>query len=109
MPKRLRKGEAFSFDYNALLRAPRIEHAVYCFWSKAKASYVYVGKTDRPLPNRLREHWLDCHNAILRAWIRFAPEDLVVYYVSCPAGLTPKLERRLIRQLEPKANLSQTT
>lgn len=105
MYRLLRKGDAFSFDFNALLRVPRVEHAVYSFWSKSKASFVYIGKTTRPLPERLREHRRDCDNPTLRAWIIYAPDDLVVCYVACPAALVHKLERRLIRQLDPNANI----
>ncbi|MYK61560.1 MAG: hypothetical protein F4034_06240 [Chloroflexi bacterium] len=104
MPRQLRKGDAFPLDYNALLRAPRIEHAVYLFWSKSKACFVYIGKTDRTLPKRLRDHWLDCHNPTLRAWILYEPDDLIVCYIACPASVLPKLERRSIRRLDPIAN-----
>ena len=107
--QRLRKGDAFPFGYNAVLRAPQIEHAVYLFWSKSKTCFVYIGKTDRTLPQRLREHWLDCGNPMLRAWILFEPDDLVVCYVSCPAPLVLKLERRLIRRLDPNANKEHKT
>ena len=104
MRRLLQKGDAFPFDFNALLRAPRVEHAVYLFWSKSKESFVYVGKTARALPKRLREHRRDCANPTLRAWILYAPEDLVVCYVACPKALVIKLERRLIRRLDPDAN-----
>ena len=105
----LRKGDSFPFDFNALLRVPRIEHAVYLFWSKSKASFVYVGKTARALPERLREHRRNCDNPTLRAWIRYAPDDLIVCYVACPASLVLKLERRLIRRLDPHANIDHKT
>lgn len=109
MSRRLHKGNAFPFDYNALLRAPRIEHAVYLFWSKSKACCVYVGKTKRPLRQRLREHWRHCENPVLHAWIHSASDDLTVCYVSCPASDVLKLERRLIRRLDPNANKEHKT
>lgn len=104
MPRRLCKGDAFPFDYNSISRVPRIEHAVYLFWSMSRECFVYVGKTDRTLRQRLREHWRNCDNPTLRAWIRIEPDDLIVCYISCPAPLVLKLERRLIRRLDPNAN-----
>ena len=109
MRRLLRKGDPFPFDFNALMRVPRIEHVVYLFWSKSKASFVYVGKTARTLPERLREHRRNCDNPTLRAWIRYAPDDLIVCYVACPASLVVKLERRLIRRLDPDANIDHRT
>ena len=109
MASLLQRGDAFPFDFNALLRVPRIEHAVYAFWSKSMESHVYIGKTDRTLPERLREHRRGSSNPTLRAWMRHAPTDLVVCYVACPAGLVLKLERRLIRRLDPDGNREHKT
>ena len=109
MRRLLRKGDAFPFDFNTLLRLPRVEHVVYLFWSKSKASFVYIGKTDRGLSKRMREHRQKCDNPTLRAWIRHAPKDLIVCYVTCPACLVLKLERRLIRQFDPNANKDHKT
>lgn len=109
MQRLFHRGDSFPFDFNAILRAPRIENAVYFFWSESKSSFVYIGKTDRTLTERLREHRRDCYNPVLRAWIRYAPEDLRVCYVICPASLVGKAERRLIRQLDPDANIEHKT
>ena len=109
MARLVRKGDPFSFDFNALQRIPRVKHAVYSFWSKSKASHVYIGKTDRMLAQRLREHWRSSDNPTLRAWIKYAPEDLVVCYAVCPAPLVLKLERRLIRRLDPGGNREHKT
>lgn len=105
----LRRGDLFPLDFNELLRAPSVEHAVYSFWSRSKGGHVYVGKTDRTLRQRLREHWRGSSNPTLRAWIKYAPDDLVVCYVTCPAPLVPKLERRLIRRLDPSGNRQHKT
>ena len=105
----LRKGEVFSFDFNTLHRLPHVEHAVYSFWSKSKESHVYIGKTDRTLAQRLREHWRGSTNPTLRAWIKYAPSDLLVCYVACPATVVLKLERRLIRQFDPAGNREHKT
>ncbi len=109
MVELVRKGDSFPFDFNSLLRMPRVRHAVYAFWSKSKESHVYIGKTDRPLPQRLREHRRSSDNPTLRAWIKYAPEDLVVCYVVCPAALVLKLERRLIRRFDPDGNREHKT
>ena len=109
MPRRLHKGYAFPFGYTALSRAPGIEHAVYLFWSNARNRCVYVGKTDRTLPERLREHWLRSDNPTLRAWIHCDIDDLEVTYVSCPASVVIKLERRIIRCLDPIGNIDHKT
>lgn len=105
----LRRGDSRPFDYNTLSRLECVECAVYLFWSKSKASYVYIGKTDRTLKKRLREHFLDCKNPVLRAWIRCASDDLIFCYVACTAGTILKLERRLIRQFDPSANKDHRT
>lgn len=105
----LHRGNSFSFDFNTLLRLPHIKHVVYLFWSKSSARYVYVGKTERTLSERLREHRRNCENSILRSWLRYAPDDLIICYVACPAKLVFKLERRLIRQFDPDANKDHKT
>lgn len=109
MSHRLHKGDAFPFSHNALLRVPRIKHVVYLFWSESKACCVYVGKTKRSLQQRLREHWLHCDNPMLHVWIHSDPEDLKVCYISCQASDVLKLERRLIRRLDPNANKEHKT
>lgn len=105
----LHRGNSFSFDFNALLRLPHVACVIYLFWSKSKASYVYIGKTERSLKERLHEHRLDCKNPVLRAWMRYAPDDLIFCYVACTAGIILKLERRLIRQFDPSANKDHRT
>lgn len=109
MARLVRRGGSFPFDFNALHRAPRVQHAVYSFWSKSKDSHVYIGKTDRPLSQRLREHWRGSDNPTLRVWIEHESCDLVVCYVECPARLVLKLERRLIRRLDPDGNRAHKT
>ena len=109
MARLVRRGGSFNFNFNALLRMPHVEHAVYFFWSKSKASHVYVGKTDRTLQQRLREHWRRSENPTLRVWIKHDPDDLVVCYAACPAALVLKLERRLIRRLDPTGNRDHKT
>ena len=41
---------------------------VYILWFNKIC--IYVGKTNRPIRKRLREHWSNCHNDVLKNWIR---------------------------------------
>ena len=104
MVKMFQRSEPFHFNHNALLRIPSIRHAVYVFWSVSKSKAVYIGKTNREVGQRLREHRRRSQNVTLRAWIACAPDDLMVCYASVPETLVLKLERRLIRRLDPEAN-----
>ena len=106
MGKMFQRSDPFHFDHNALLRIPRARHShvIYVFWSVSKSKAVYVGKTDRAVGERLREHRRRSHNVTLRSWITYDPQDLMVCYVSVPAHLVLKVERRLIRHFAPEAN-----
>ena len=104
MAKIFQRFTPFYFDYNALLRIPQTHHAIYVFWSVSKSRAVYVGKTDLEVGIRLRQHWKHSHNVILRSWINYAPEDLMVCYACVPEHLVLRLEGRLIRLLDPEAN-----
>ena len=104
MRRIFQRATPFHFDHNALLRVPPARNAIYVFWSVSKSKAVYVGKTDREVGTRLREHRRHSHNATLRSWITYASEDLMVCYVSTHEKLLLKLERRLIRHFDPEAN-----
>ncbi len=92
------------FNHNMLLRLPSVEHTVYLFWSTSKTRAVYVGKTDRPIRHRMREHWRDSSNPILKTWIDWAADDLLMCYMEVPWPDVVKVERRMIRALDPIAN-----
>lgn len=111
------KSERFVFNYNAHRKVPSsVEHAVYVFWSLSKSRAVYVGKTDRSLRQRLRQHRDITDNATLRSWIDYDTEDLQVCYMTLHAIQEPEkpdkktkrlvgmLEKQLIRELQPIAN-----
>ena len=104
MGKVFQRAAPFHFDHNALLRIPSTRNAIYVFWSISKSKAVYIGKTDREVGARLREHRRRSHNAILRSWITYASEDLMVCYVCTHEKLVLKLEDRLIRHFAPEAN-----
>lgn len=76
---------------------------VYVFW-RGKVC-IYVGKTDRPLSLRLREHWAQCHNDELRAWIRAYGSELLFQW-ECVQDLTAirKFEQRYIDSFRPLTN-----
>jgi hypothetical protein len=51
---------------------------VYLFWHRKMC--IYVGKTDRSLRQRLREHWALCHNDQLRRWIKACGQQLEIQW-----------------------------
>ena len=40
---------------------------IYIFWRNKIC--LYVGKSDRPIYDRLTEHWKSCHNPDLKKWL----------------------------------------
>ncbi len=47
---------------------------IYVFWNNRVC--IYVGSTDRPLRQRLREHWVESHNDDLGKWISVYGKNL---------------------------------
>lgn len=104
MHEHFHRGSDFPFDFNSISRVPHVKGAVYFFWSIDLNDFIYIGETERTLSERLREHWRKSENQMLRTWIKYDRDDLIVCYLTCPSDLVKKLERRLIRQFDPNAN-----
>lgn len=104
MTERFQRSMPLPFNYNTLQRMPTDCTGVYVFWSESKSKAIYVGETSRPIRKRLLEHFHQSHNFTLRTWIRRWQRDLRVCYVSVPEKHARKLEKRLIRLLDPQAN-----
>lgn len=104
MTERFQRSMPLPFSYNTLQRMPTDCAGVYVFWSKSKSKAIYVGETSRQIRKRLLEHFQQSHNPTLRTWIRRWQRDLHVCYVSVSEKHARKLERRLIRLLDPQAN-----
>ena len=83
---------------------------VYAFWCRTNGKCIYVGKArERPIRERLREHWNRSHNESLRLWLEAFGEILDVCYISVERGKIDALERRLIRMWNPEANVQYNT
>lgn len=90
----------------ALSQVPSDGYGVYAFWCRDTGKCIYVGKAkDRPIRDRLRDHWRGSHNLILSLWIQVFGDNLDVCYKSADASKIDVLERRLIRAWSPEANI----
>ena len=103
MTEQFQRSMPLPFSYNTLQRMPT-DCGVYVFWSKSRSKAIYVGETSRQIRKRLLEHFQQSHNSTLRTWIRRWQQDLHVCYVLVSEKHARKLERRLIRLLDPQAN-----
>ncbi len=56
------------FNYAMIEKVSLSCPGVYVFWFNKVC--IYVGKSDRPVKERLREHWTSCHNDELKKWIK---------------------------------------
>lgn len=80
-------------------------YGVYAVWCRENGKCIYVGKAkDRPIRERLKEHWRGSHNETLELWIRAFGEKLDLCFAAADKGRIDTLERRLIRALRPEAN-----
>ena len=104
MTERFQRSMLLPFSYNTLQRMPTDCGGVYVFWSESRSRAIYVGETSRQIRKRLLEHFHQSHNSTLRTWIRWWQQDLRMCYVSVSEKHARKLERRLIRLLDPQAN-----
>lgn len=76
---------------------------VYIFWFTNMC--LYVGKTDRSLKDRLREHWGLCHNDELKKWIKaYGPRLDFQWQCVDDVKSTRAVEQLYINKLGPLAN-----
>lgn len=93
------------WSYPTISRIPKSIVGVYAFWCRDNGKCIYVGKAkDRPLRDRLLEHWRDSHNEVLKLWIQAFGNTLDVCYTSAEKNKIDTFERRLIKAWKPEAN-----
>lgn len=104
--KKRRRCELKPWSYRTFEEMPRDLTGIYAFWYRETGRCVYIGKaSDQPVTNRLRQHWRRSHNETLRLWIVAYGEFLDVCYAAVDRRKINALERRLIRRLNPEANV----
>ena len=93
------------WSHTTILLIPRAIIGVYAFWCRDNGKCIYVGQAkDRPIRDRLRDHWRGSHNEILKLWIQVFGESLDVCYTSVKKDKIDTFERRLIKAWKPEAN-----
>lgn len=101
-----RKSTRTDFSYQAIELMPRDVIGVYAFWSKSTERCIYVGRAkDQPIHKRLRSHFQQSHNRRLRGWITYLRADLQFCYAQVARNQVERVERWLIRQWRPDANI----
>ena len=96
---------AVKWSHATISQMPRGIIGVYAFWCRDNGKCIYVGQAkDRPIRERLREHWRSSHNEILKLWIQAFGENLDVCYAATERNKIDTLERRLIKAWKPEAN-----
>ena len=93
------------WSYATISRIPRAIIGVYAFWRRDNGKCIYVGKAkDRPIRDRLGDHWRGSHNETLRLWIQAFGDNLDVCYTPTVRDKIDTYERRLIKAWKPEAN-----
>jgi hypothetical protein len=76
---------------------------VYVFWFGRVC--IYVGKTDRSIRERLREHWGVCHNDQLRRWIKaYGPKLYFQWQCINELEVSRTVEQMYIEKFGPLTN-----
>ena len=96
----------FEYGYLGIESVPRDVVGLYSFWCRAPLKCVYVGLTERPIRERLQEHFAGSHSPELNRWISCFAEDLVVCWADAPIPIDRlrALEHRFIRRWRPWTN-----
>ena len=70
------------WSHAAISQVPRDTIGVYAFWRRDNRKCIYVGQAkDRPIRDRLLDHWRGSHNEALNSWIRAFGAHLDVCYM----------------------------
>ena len=94
------------WSHRALEEVPQGIVGVYAFWCRGNGKCIYVGKaSEQSIGHRLRQHWRRSHNRTLHLWIQAFGDQLDVCYASVDRQRIGTVERRLIRLLNPDANV----
>ncbi|WP_081617244.1 GIY-YIG nuclease family protein [Thioalkalivibrio sulfidiphilus] len=50
-------------------------YGIYGFWYRGRC--IYIGKAeDQVLTERLKQHWANCHNDLLKQWLAAKPGEI---------------------------------
>lgn len=101
-----RKSDRVDLSYRAIELMPNGVIGVYAFWSKSTKRCIYIGKAkDQPIYRRLKAHLKESHNFRLRMWIKYRGADLQFCYAQVAENHVCRVEKWLIRQWRPDANI----
>lgn len=77
---------------------------IYGFWYKKRC--LYVGKAERQsIKSRLMQHWSNCHNKDLQAWITVYGKDIKIAFKGIDENaIINKSERFYIDFFDPVTN-----
>lgn len=104
--------DKFDWKYGNIIQLPH-ESGIYIFWdecvgkARSKSSIgrcIYVGQS-KNLKARLRQHFNGSHNKYLSLWIKNYGNRLKVHIAYRAKEKLDRLEKRLIRVLNPKVNV----
>lgn len=98
----------FFRNYDILEMTPR-DSGIYCFWLGENTSFppLYVGKS-KNIRRRLLEHRAECHNEVLRKYIKAFPNLIIVKFIRETKfnriNKLSKIEKTIIQKLQPLTN-----
>lgn len=99
-----RKHTVLPWSLASIEMLPSSEGGVYAVWCAPTGKCVYVGRTDRNLRARVKEHWGLGTNRKLALWIAAFGKTLILCYHRCEPRQSRTIEKRLIRTWQPEAN-----
>ena len=95
-----------AWSHRTLAAVPKGLVGVYAFWCRQTGKCVYVGKaSERPIRDRLHDHWSGSHNKTLRLWIQEFGDQLDLCFAHVQRDKVALFERRLIHLWNPEANV----
>ncbi len=103
MIKKKTKSNKYKFKLSDIMSIAADTRGVYGLWHGERCLYVGQAK-DQDIGDRLLQHWSDCHNEILKAWIDVYGSDIEFCYISSDKIRIDVLEDTLIKKYQPVAN-----
>ncbi len=96
----------FSFSCINIERSGLNSPGIYAFY--LDKTCIYVGSAERPLCDRLKEHWHGSHNKRLASWIKVYGKKLRIEIKEVPQIDRVKYEEQsMIDRLSPLVNIIQ--
>ena len=93
-----------NFSYGNIMRSPNNKIGVYRFQRNKKC--IYVGETtSQSLRGRLKNHYLNCHNILLKSWIKSSFALQFDFTILNNKKEIKLIEDELIKKLQPDCNI----